>query len=69
MLGYDRGSDVTVPLLRRPSMDPWHDFTCPMSLRDVEPPVGLVLDGGRLEDDDEFVLAVSDAPEDGEEAE
>ena len=49
-LGYDEARDgVTVPLLSRPSLDPWTDFTCLNSLRDVEPSVGLVLDDGGLD--------------------
>jgi hypothetical protein len=42
-LGYQGARDgVTVPLLRKPSTDPWTDFTCLNSLRDVEPSINLV---------------------------
>ena len=42
-LGYQGSRDgVTVPLLRKPGMESWTDFTCLNSLRDVEPPVSLV---------------------------
>ena len=43
-LGYDRSRDgVTVPLLRRPGKEAWGDFTVPMSMREVEPGVRLVM--------------------------
>lgn len=68
VLGYDSRSDgLTVPLLQRPSLDPWEDFTCLMSMRDVEPSIGLILDDGGLDDDPSFHLAVSeDTDTDGE---
>lgn len=69
VLGYDSKRDgLTVPLLRRPNLDPWDDFTCLMSLRDVEPSVGLILDDGGLDDDPSFHMAISeDTDADGEE--
>ena len=43
MFGYnEERNGLTVGLLHRPSLDPWDDFTCLNSLRDVEPTVGLV---------------------------
>jgi hypothetical protein len=61
MLGYDEEWDgVTVGLLHRPSLDPWDDFTCLNSLRDVEPTVGLVLDDGGLDDDPACAVTVSE---------
>ncbi|MEP7341954.1 MAG: DISARM system helicase DrmA [Acidobacteriota bacterium] len=61
MLGYDDKRDgVTVGLLHRPSLDPWDDFTCLNSLRDVEPTVGLIFHDGGLDDDPNFEAAVSD---------
>ena len=68
-LGYDEARDgVTVPLLSRPSLDPWDDFTCLNSLRDVEPSVGLILDDGGL-DDPSGVPAAAETPDDGGETE
>ena len=68
LLGYDEERDgVTVGLLHRPGLDPWDDFTCLNSLRDVEPTVGLVLDDGGLDDAPTFMVTVSeetDAEED-----
>ena len=61
ILGYDEKRDgVTVGLLHRPSLDPWDDFTCLNSLRDVEPTVGLVLDDGGLDDDPACVVTMSE---------
>jgi hypothetical protein len=57
-LGYETKRDgVTTGLLRRPSMEPWDEFTCLNSLRDVEPPTALILDDHHLDDD-----APQDAP-------
>jgi hypothetical protein len=51
-LGYETKRDgVTTGLLRRPSMEPWDEFTCLNSLRDVEPPTALILDDHHLDDD------------------
>src|SRR5262249_45435328 len=71
VLGYDEERDgVTVGLLRRPSLDPWDDFTCLNSLRDVEPTVGLIFHDGGLDEDPNFEVAVSeDSDSDSEEAE
>jgi hypothetical protein len=71
VLGYDDERDgVTVGLLHRPSLDPWDDFTCLNSLRDVEPTVGLIFHDGGLDEDPSFEVAVSeDTGLDSEEAE
>jgi hypothetical protein len=51
-LGYETKRDgVTTGLLRRPSLEPWDEFTCLNSLRDVEPPTALILDDHHLDDD------------------
>ncbi len=69
VLGYDEERDgVTVGLLHRPGLEPWDDFTCLNSLRDVEPNVGLVFHDGGLDADPGFVAAVSEDTE-GEEEE
>jgi len=50
-LGYDTKSkqgDVAA-LLRRPGSDPWSTFTVPMSMREVEPGVRLVMEEKRLD--------------------
>ncbi len=50
-LGYETKKDgVTVGLLRKPSIEPWDEFTCLNSLRDVEPTANLILDDFNLDD-------------------
>jgi hypothetical protein len=68
VLGYEDERDgVTVGLLRRPGLDPWDDFTCLNSLRDVEPTVGLIFHDGGLDEDQSFVAAVSEDTDSDEE--
>lgn len=51
-LGYQSRRDgVTIGLLRRPSIEPWDEFTCLNSLREVEPLTNLVLDDHHLDDE------------------
>ena len=51
-LGYETKKDgVTIGLLRKPSIEPWDEFTCLNSLRDVEPTANLILDDYNLDDD------------------
>ena len=70
MLGYDEERDgITAGLLKRPGMEAWDDFTCLNSLRDVEPNVGLILHDGGLDTDPNFVLAVSEDEEAGDNGE
>lgn len=64
VLAYDEKKDgVTVGLLHRPSLDPWGDFTCLNSLREVEPTAGLILQEGGMDDDPTFAAAVSEDAE------
>jgi hypothetical protein len=43
-LGYETKKDgLTIGLLRKPSIEPWDEFTCLNSLRDVEPTANLIL--------------------------
>jgi hypothetical protein len=59
-LGYETKKDgVTIGLLRKPSIEPWDEFTCLNSLRDVEPTVNLILDNYGMDDED------GDVAEDG----
>lgn len=68
VLGYDQERDgITVGLLHRPDLDPWDDFTCLNSLRDVEPTVGLILHDGGLDEDPSFVAAASEDADSDEE--
>lgn len=51
-LGYESKKDgVTVGLLRKPSIEPWDEFTCLNSLRDVEPTANLILDTFGMDDE------------------
>src|SRR5690606_13003328 len=43
-LGYERARDDSLPLLHRPDDGPWQEWTCPASLREVEPTSALLLD-------------------------
>lgn len=50
-LAYEKkgaGSATTVGLLKRPGAQPWDDFTVPMSMREVEPGVRLIMDTNRF---------------------
>jgi len=70
VLGYDEQRDgITVGLLHRAGMEPWDDFTCLNSLRDVEPNVGLIFHDGGLDADPSFVAAVGEDTEGGDEEE
>jgi hypothetical protein len=63
-LGY-RESAATKGLLKRPSEDAWGEFTCLLSLRDVEPTVNLVLlDARGLDHGREFAPRVMTVGED-----
>jgi hypothetical protein len=65
-LGYRPANDqITVALLRRPSRDPWHDFTCLNSLRDVEPEVGLILDDSGFDDEGAMPIVAGDDDDGG----
>ena len=44
-----RNTGVMVPLLHRPGVKPWTHFTIPMSMREVEPGVRLVMDTTRFD--------------------
>jgi len=45
-LAYRGGRDLTLPLLKKPDDGPWGEFTCPNSLREVEPSSAVLLDEG-----------------------
>jgi hypothetical protein len=67
VLGYDEERDgITVGLLNRPGLDPWDDFTCLNSLREVEPNIGLIFHDGGLDTDPGFVTAVAEDDDDEE---
>lgn len=50
VLGYDKGGGTVAPLLSRPGLGAWSEFSAPTSMREVEPGVRLIMDRGKLED-------------------
>ncbi len=53
-LGYETRKDgATIGLLRKPSIEPWDEFTCLNSLREVEPTANLILDDHNLGEEGE----------------
>lgn len=59
-LGYKTRNDgKTFGLLQTPGSDPWQDFTCLNSLRDVEPMVNLILDNYGMDDPPVSVAATN----------
>ena len=51
-LGYDKrsGQSGIVELLKKPGIQSWTEFTVPMSMREVEPGVRLVMDDAKTTD-------------------
>ena len=52
-LGYERrgsGKETMVPLLEKPGLREWQDFTVPQSMREVEPGVPLIMSKRLLSD-------------------
>ena len=43
-IGYERGQGDVAPLLKRPGIQAWDVFTVPMSMREVEPGVKLIME-------------------------
>jgi hypothetical protein len=66
-LGYDRErkAGTVAPLLKRPGVHPWDRFTVPMSMREVEPGVRLIMDSARLGNPPEWVLPVKSESDNG----
>ncbi|AFZ67167.1 DISARM system helicase DrmA [Deinococcus peraridilitoris] len=50
VLGYQEGGGTVAPLLQAPGASPWAEFTVPMSMREVEPGVRLVMDKSAMSD-------------------
>ena len=51
-LGYEteRGQGDVFALLRKPGLQRWDELTAPMSMREVEPGVSLIMDDAKLDD-------------------
>lgn len=65
-LGYEtepRQGDV-VALLKKPGVKRWDEFTVPMSMREVEPGVNLIMDTAILEDGPAWTARITPAKED-----
>jgi hypothetical protein len=68
-LGYRDAKDgVTIGLLRQPGTERWDDFTCPTSLREVEPSVGLIFSDQGLDDEGAPVPVILQGEEVGEDS-
>lgn len=65
-LGYQGGKATVVGLLERPGASPWQEFTAPMSMREVEPGVRLVMDHKRRTDEAPAWRAASGSSSEGE---
>ena len=50
---WEDGDAESLGLLRKPSIEPWDEFTCLNSLRDVEATANLILDTSGMGDEDE----------------
>jgi hypothetical protein len=53
-LAYEKRGDhaaTMVPLIKAPGIHAWDNWTVPMSMREVEPGVRLIMNTGRLSDD------------------
>ena len=50
VLGYEKGGGTVAALLSRPGLGAWELFSAPMSMREVEPGVRLVMDRVKVDD-------------------
>ena len=57
-LGYEteRRQGDMVALLKKPSVTAWDEFTVPLSMREVEPGVQLIMDVSKLPDPPEWQI-------------
>ena len=65
-LGYEteRGQGGVFALLRKPGLQRWDELTAPMSMREVEPGVSLIMDDAKLEYGPAWQAAVATESED-----
>lgn len=57
LLAYEKrgpNKDTTVALIKSPGIQAWDNWTVPMSMREVEPGVRLIMNTGRISDDYEW---------------
>lgn len=67
-LGYDTewGQGDIVALLKKPGLQRWDELTAPMSMREVEPGVRLIMDAAKLDDGPAWQARTKEAPEENE---
>ena len=63
-----RSTDTSVELLKKPGIDPWSKWTVPMSMREVEPGVGIVMDDVGMREAPDWQARPSTSAEEGEES-
>ncbi|KXS37912.1 MAG: helicase domain-containing protein [Halomonadaceae bacterium T82-2] len=63
-----KSSDTSVDLLKKPGADPWSKWTVPMSMREVEPGVGIVMDDAWMRDAPDWQVRPAASTEEGEES-
>ncbi len=68
LLAYEKrgqGMDLMAPLIKTPGVKPWDNWTVPMSMREVEPGVNLVMNSSKFQDEPAWKArpAVSDKDE------
>ncbi|MNG12159.1 hypothetical protein D3C84_957540 [compost metagenome] len=54
ILAYEKRGpekDLTVPLIKAPGAQTWDNWTVPMSMREVEPGVRLIMNSAKVNDD------------------
>ena len=67
-LGYDTewGQGDIFALLKRPGLQRWDELTAPMSMREVEPGVNLIMDAAKLDDGPAWQARKAAEPEETE---
>lgn len=67
-LGYDTewGQGDVFALLKRPGLQRWDELTAPMSMREVEPGVNLIMDSAKLDDGPAWQARKPTTPEETE---
>ncbi|WP_220250894.1 DISARM system helicase DrmA [Billgrantia montanilacus] len=63
-----KSSDTSVALLKKPGSDPWSKWTVPMSMREVETGVGIVMDDAWMRDAPDWQARPAASAEEGEES-
>lgn len=67
-LGYEteRGEGDVFALLKKPGLQRWDELTAPMSMREVEPGVNLIMDAAKLDEGPAWHAPTVAAPEENE---